>query len=200
VKRLSAYNAAAKSAFGRSRGAAVVSSRTGEFRLRPTWVLFVAGFPGAFGLLAATAAFSRGGTSDGAFPLAMVALAGSVALLALGLASRLATTDDRLTVRFYGFRSTAVRFAELTSATFGMAFPSLSFAITLTDRNRTKATVHANWWDKEATILRVVFTELLRNDVSMDRATARVVSQTLGVKRPKPRIVHHALLRKGRTW
>jgi hypothetical protein len=41
---------------------------------------------------------------------------------------------------------------------------------------------------------------LIEHDVAMDRDTARIASQVLGVPRPKPRIVHHGLFRKDRTW
>jgi RHS repeat-associated protein len=79
-----------------------------------------------------------------------------------------------------------------------MVLPSISFAITLADTKRRKVIVHADCRDDEATILRAVGTELVQRDVSMDRATARLVSQALGVKRPTARIVHHALPRGGR--
>lgn len=199
-KRLSAYHAAARTAFGRSRGSSGRHAAEWTVTIRPTWLAFVVAFPGVIGALALGAALSRGGTNDGAYPLGIGALLGSVVLLALGLKSRLVVTGDQITVRFFGLRGTTVRFADLASATFGMVFPSISFAISLRDNNGKKAIVHANWWRDEATFFPMICSVLVQFDVPMDRGTARVVSQVLGIKRPKPRIVHHALLRKDRTW
>jgi hypothetical protein len=41
---------------------------------------------------------------------------------------------------------------------------------------------------------------IVAGDAAMDRMTARIVSEILGITRPKARIVHRALLRKDRTW
>jgi hypothetical protein len=49
-------------------------------------------------------------------------------------------------------------------------------------------------------MLATVARGLFDADVPMDRLTARIVSRTLRVKRPKARIIHHALLRRDRTW
>jgi hypothetical protein len=161
---------------------------------------FVVGFPSAIGTLALVAALSRAGTSDNAFPLAMAAFALAAVLLILGARSALCVGPHDVTVRFFGLRSTAIRFHEVTAATFGMAFPSLSYAITLTDRRGRKVLVHANWWRDETVVLPLVCRALVDNDVPMDRSTARIVARVLGVKRPRAQIIHRALLRKDRTW
>jgi hypothetical protein len=118
----------------------------------------------------------------------------------LGLRSGIWIDQDQVTVRFFGVRATTVRFPELTAATFAMAFPSLSYAISLTERTGRKALLHANWWQGEPALLGAAARGLVASDVSMDRSTARIVSKALSIRRPKARIVHHAVLRKDRTW
>lgn len=169
-------------------------------RLHPYAIAFVAGFPGLLGVTALGAAMSRGGTNDGAFPLGAVLLGAAATLLALGLGSYLAVDEQGVTVRFYGARSTRVRFDELVAATFGMSFPSISFNVALKDRRGSTARVHANWWSRERDIMAIVLRELLDRDVSMDRQTAALVARTLKVEAPAARIVHRALLRRDRTW
>jgi hypothetical protein len=200
MRRSSAYLAALRTAFARSTGASPAGAKALVVRIRTPAFLFVAGFPGGIGAVSLAAALSRGGTSDGAFPLAVAGLVSAAVLLVLGLRSRLSVRADGVTVRFYGLRGTTVRFSDLRSATFGMAFPSISFAITLTDHHGRKALLHANWWNDEANVLSVVCRALVEQDVAMDRSAARIVSRVLAIKRPAPRIVHRALFRKDRTW
>ncbi|HEY7591325.1 MAG TPA: hypothetical protein VH723_10045 [Candidatus Limnocylindrales bacterium] len=159
----------------------------------------MAGFPAAIGVLALIGYLSRS-PRDGALPVAMAFLALAGVLLVLGRRSFLRFDDESITVRFFGLRSTTLRFNELAAATFGMAFPSISYAISLVNGRRRKVLVHANWWRDEAIAVAVVCRALLRCDVPMDRSTARIVGKVLRVKRPRARIVHRALLYKDRTW
>ena len=190
---------AVATAFTRSRGRAAFDGAPRQ-RLHPGAIALVAGFPGIVGAALVLAAFSRSGTSDGAFLPGVVILGVAAILLVLGLRSVALVEGDRLTVRFYGLRSTTVRLDELTSATFGMAAPSISYAITLKDRLGRKVLVHANWWRREGPIVRPVLQALLDHDVPMDRSTARIVQMVLEVPRPDARIVHHGLINKNRTW
>jgi hypothetical protein len=160
----------------------------------------VIGFPGVIGLVALLAAVSRSGVDDGAFPMAVAFLAATGVLLTTGLRSAVSVGQQGVTVRFFGVRSTTIRFEELSSATFGMTFPSISYGIRLTDRSGRKVLVHANWWQNEASVVLPVCRALIASDVPMDRSTARIVSKLLNVKRPKARIIHHGLLFKSRTW
>lgn len=202
MRRRTLLDAAVHSAFVRSRRRTAVVDTGGprSLRLHRAALAFVVGFPGAIGTIALVAAMSRSGTSDNAFPLAIGALGLATILLALGVRSALRVAPDDVTVRFFGRKSTTVRFGDVTSATFGMAFPSLSYAITLADRHGRKALIHANWWQDEAVVMTPVCRALIKYDVPMDRATARVVSRVLGVKRPRAQIIHRALIRKDRTW
>jgi hypothetical protein len=169
-------------------------------RIHPAALAFVAGFPAAIGGLALLAASTRSLPDDGALPLGVGLLTLSGIVLVLGLGSSLRVFPDRVSVRFFGVRSTTVRFADLSSATLGMTVPTISFAITLRDRSGRKAVVHANWWREERSIMAPICRAILELDVPVDRSTARVVASVLGVRRPRARIVHHGLLNKDRTW
>jgi len=144
-------------------------------------------------------AIARGVPDSPAILIGTVLLLGALALLVLGLRSFLTLDGNQLTVRFYGIRSTTVRLDELDSATFAMLFPSLSYVMTLADRNGRKARIHANWWRDEATFMPPICRSLVEHDVAMDRMTARIVSRVLKVKRPNARVVQYPLLRKDRT-
>jgi hypothetical protein len=202
VKRDSPLRAAARTAFSKSSGSVDDRDRTGTIRtsIGVRALAFVVGFPGVLGLVAMWVALSRQGVNDGAFPLAVGSLALAGLLLVLGALSSLSVGPGRLTVRFFGLRATSVRFDELAEATFGMAWPSISFAITLRDRHGRTAVVHANRWRDEAIVMRRVCQALYERDVAMDRSTARIVAATIRVKRPKARILHHAIFRRDRTW
>jgi hypothetical protein len=151
----------------------------GVLRIRRPWLAFVVGFPGAIGTVALVAALSRDGMADGALPLAVASLGLAVVLLVLGALSRVWLFPDRVAVRFFGVRTTKVRFADLTTATFGMVFPSISFALTLTDRGGQRATIHANWWDYEPAMMDAVCRALIHHDVAVDRMTASVIARVL---------------------
>ena len=169
-----------------------------ETRVRLGTLLLLAAMPATLGLIAHAAAFSRSGTTDGAFPLGVVALSSAASLLLLGLRSRLSIDRNQLTVRFFGLRSTTVEFEHVKSATYGMTFPSISFGVTLGDHQGERAVVHANWWRDEPTVIALVAQQLLGRDIAMDEATAGIVARTLRVPRPAARIMHRPLLRRGR--
>jgi hypothetical protein len=203
MAKVERVHVAAATAFSRSRGRPLPpagAAATARSRIHPAAIAFVAGFPALIGAGGLLGAFERTGTGDPAFTLAMAMFAVAGVLLVLGLLSFIRIDGDALTVRFYGLRSTTVRLSELESATFQMAFPSISFSIALTDRSGRRALVHANWWRDESAIVIPVCRALLEQDVAMDRETARLVAQLLDVPRPKPRVVHHGLFRKDRTW
>jgi hypothetical protein len=193
---------AAGTAFGRSRDGVARASQADPrpLRIRRAWLAFTVGFPAAVGAVALAAALGRSGTGDGALALAVVLLSVAALLLVLGAASGVWLATTTLTIRFFGFRKTTVRLDELVSATFVMAMPSISYALVLRDRQGRKGLFHANWWDREPDVLVPVCAALLQNDVAMDRQTARVVAQTMRVKPPKARIVHHAFLDRSKTW
>jgi hypothetical protein len=152
MRRGSAFHPAVRSAFSRAASEPIARGPGGTVatRISPYALAFVAGFPGAIGGLALAAAMSRAGLSDGAFALGVGLLLLAGCLLVLGLRSVLVVGPDRVTARFFGLRGTSVRFDRLTSATFGMTFPSISYGIALIDRVGRKAIVHANWWQDEA--------------------------------------------------
>jgi hypothetical protein len=197
-------HAATTTAFASTRrgpASSISSPAVVRLRIHPAAITFVSGFPGGIGLVGVLAALSRGRAfDDGGIFVGYLPLVVGAVLLVLGLRSFLRVGPDDVTVRFYGLRRTTVRFRELRSGTFGMAVPSISFAITLTDRNGRKALVHANWWRGEDAAIRPVLRALLEHSVPMDRTIARLVSQVLKVKRPRVQIVHHGLFRKDRTW
>jgi hypothetical protein len=199
MRRGSPLHVAFASAFARSLGR-VPSAVGRRQRLHPGALAFVVGFPGLIGAAMVWAAFSRSGVNDGAFAPGVVLLTIAGVLLILGLLSVISVGRDDLTVRFFGLRATNVRFQDLTSATVTMTFPSISFAMALTDRSGRRAVVHANWWREEASIVLPVCRALVEFDVPMDRSIARVVSKLLKIHRPKARIIHHGLLNNDRTW
>ena len=202
MRRRSTTELAVRSAFARSSKGPPDASSTASIttRIRPWWLIGVAGFPAVVGGLMVFFALERGVPDASAVVVGTMLLLGAFALLVLGLRSFLTLDGNQLTVRFYGIRSTMVRLDELDSATFAMLFPSISYVITLADRSRRKARIHANWWHDEATFMPPICRSLVEHDVALDRMTARIVSQVLKIKRPKARVVHHALLRKDRTW
>jgi hypothetical protein len=202
MKRVPPALAAASTAFAWSRRGAPHAGPHGDTKLHihPAALAFVVGFPGFIGAVALIAALSRSLPDDGALPMGVGFLGLAAVLLVLGVRSVLSVRQDRLTVRFFGLRSTTIQFTELRSATFVMTFPSISFAIALADRTGRKAVVHANWWQDEASAVAPICRALVKWDVPMDRSTARIVSKILKVKRPKARIIHHGLLRNDRTW
>ena len=130
--------------------------------------------------------------------MALIVVAGC--LFVLGLRSFLVVSPEGVTVRFFGIRTTAVRFDQLTSATFGMAFPSISHAITLRDADGRKALVHSNWWNGEREAVRPICRAILDLEVPVDRSTARTIAMVLRVKRPTAMIVHRGVIRRDRTW
>jgi hypothetical protein len=173
---------------------------TVRLRIHPAALAFVTGFPGVIGLLAVAVSLGRSVPDDGARPFGIGLLLVAALLLVLGARSRLVVTPDAVTVRFFGLRSTTVRFAEMATATFSMTFPSISYAITFADSRGKQAIVHANWWRREGTAMVAIFRSIVGRQVAFDRTTARIVAQVLGVKRPPATIVHRALFRKDRTW
>ena len=194
-RRSSVYDVARATAFvGDATSESVVSDV--RSRVKPVACLVLAAMPGALGVLALFGAFTRTGTSDGAFPLAIASLLIAALLLVLGLRSRLSADMDVLWVRFFGIRGTAVRFDDLVSATFGMTFPSISFGMTMKDGHGKRVVVHANWWRDELSILAFISQRLLEHDVPMDRDTAALVARALGVPAPEVRIVRRPLLRR----
>ena len=201
MKSNDSYDAALQTAFrpggSSSDEPAVTSVRV---RLHGGAIAFVAGFPGLVGVVSLWSAMSDPGDGGGAWTLAAGTLSTATLLLILGLASFLALDEAGVTVRFFGFRSTRVRFDELVAATFGMAFPSISFSLALNDSRGRTARIHANWWRRELDIVPAVLRELLSRDVAMDRQTAALVALTLKVKAPTARIVHRALLNRDKTW
>ena len=199
MRRRTPLHAAVASAFARSHGH-LPDAPGSQTRLHRAALTFVVAFPGLIGSVALVAALSRSAVNDGAFSLAIPLLAVAGVLLILGLRSVVSVDGDGLTVRFFGIRATTVRFQELASATFGMAFPSISYGIRLTDVTGRNVFLHANWWRDERFVVLPVCRALVEYNVPMDRSTARVVSKLLHVQRPKARIVHHGLLRKDRTW
>ena len=193
---------AVASAFAWSIRGAVKDGPTGgivQLRIHPAALATVVGFPGVIGSFSVGVAMSRSLAKDGASSLGVGLLALAVVLLILGLGSRLRIDKDTLAVRFFGLRSTTIRFDELESATFVMGFPSISFAIALRDRHRRKALVHANWWSDEGSAVRPLCQALVHFDVAMDRSTARVVSKVLRIKRPQARILPRMRHRKNKT-
>ena len=204
MKRASTTHLAAGSAFVRAGAAARASEDapplTVRLRIHPAALAFVTGFPGVIGLLAVAASLGRSVPDEGARPLGIGLLVVAALLLVLGVRSRLVVTPDAVTVRFFGLRSTTVRFAAIATATFSMTFPSISYAITFTDSRGKKAIVHANWWRREGSAMVPIFRAIVERQVAFDRTTARIVARVLGVKRPPATIVHHALFRKNRTW
>jgi hypothetical protein len=202
MRRRSVTHAAVRTAFARAADepAGAGGSVTFITRIRPEAMAFVVGFPGAIGAIALVAAASRAGVSDGAFPLGAGLLAGAAALLLLGLRSFIRVGPTDMTVRFFGVRANTVKFDRLASATFGMSFPSISYGIALMDHEGRRVIVHANWWRNEPDVVRPVMRALVDHDVAMDRTTARLVARTLGIARPKARIVHRARFRPDRTW
>jgi hypothetical protein len=202
MKRRSTTALAVRSAFARSSKGRTETSPTAKIatRIRPWWLAGVAGFPAVVGGVMVFFALERGAPDSPPVFVGGAILLGALALLVLGLRSFLTLDGDQLTVRFYGIRSTTVRLDDLESATFAMLFPSISYVITLADRNGRKARIHANWWDAESAFMPPICRSLVEHDVALDRMTARIVSQVLKIKRPKARVVHHALLRKDRTW
>ena len=202
MKRRSTTELAVRSAFARSSKGRPDTPPTAPIttRIRPWWQAGVAGFPAVVGGLMVFFALERGAPDSPAVIVGSVILLGALALLVLGLRSFLTLDGERLTVRFYGIRSTTVRLDELHSATFAMLLPSISYVITLADRTGRKARIHANWWRDEAAIMPPVCRSLVEHDVAMDRMTTRIVSHVLRIRRPKARIVHHALLKRDRTW
>jgi hypothetical protein len=201
MKRRSTTERAVRSAFARTSKGPPDTFQTASITtpIRPWWLAGVAGFPAVVGGLMVFLAIERGVPDSPAVLVGTLLFLGALALLVLGLRSFLTLDRNQLTVRFYGIRSTTVRLDELDSATFAMLFPSISYVMTLADRNGRKARIHANWWRDEATFMPPICRSLVEHDVAMDRMTARIVSRVLKVKRPNARVVHHALLRKDRT-
>ena len=201
MKRVTRSQFAASTAFAQSIGAAPDSSAESvKLRVHRSWLAFVVGFPALTGGLIVWSGLIHEGADPTVLPIGLVLLAGSAALLVLGIRSYVRLEDGRLTSRFFGIRSTTVRLDQLVGATFAMLFPSISYVITLEDREGRKARIHANWWSKEQTLMTPLARALVEGDVAMDRTTARIVSKILRIQRPKARIVHRGLIWKDRTW
>ena len=132
--------------------------------------------------------------------LGYLPVAAAIVLLVTGLRSEARVTSDALSVRFFGLRTTAIRFDDLRSMTFAMTFPSISLALILEGRSGRRIRIHANWWQDEGAIVRPVCRQVLERDVALGRSAARVVSEVLGIARPAATIIHRGWLRKGRTW
>lgn len=204
MKRGSTTEVAVGSAFVRAgqkaRRKAGPMPTTVRLRIHPAALAFVAGVPGLMGATFLAVAALEPLPDDGRPPIGMVLLVVGAFILGLGLASRLVVSPDGVTVKFFGLRSTTVRFDELAAATFSMTFLTISYAITLRDRAGRKARIHANWWRDEGMATVPILRALVEHDVAMDRTTARIVSQVLGVERPTATIVHRGAIWKDRTW
>jgi hypothetical protein len=201
MKRDTRPQFAASTAFAKSIGATDdASPQSVRLRIHRSWLAFVVGFPATTGALILWSGLSHEGADPTVVPIGLVLLAGSAALLVLGVRSYVRLEEGRLTSRFFGIRSTTVRLDQLVGATFAMLFPSISYVITIEDREGRKARVHANWWSNEQTLMNPLARALVEGDVAMDRTTARIVSKILRIKRPKARIVHRGLIWKDRTW
>ena len=170
-------------------------------RLQRFAIGFVAGFPGLVGLAGIVAAFTRAGVDDLAFRFGAVCVVAAATLLILGSRSFIAVDEEGLAVRFYGIRTTRIRWEEMASATFGLLPPpSISFAITIRPRRGRKVIFHANWWRRESEILARVARQIVDRGVAVDHGTARIVGHALDVPPPGTRIIHRALFRRDRTW
>lgn len=194
---------AVRSAFARSVRAPGWTSPSGfvaRTRLHPWALAFVVGFPGVIGILGLATSLARPVLTEALVFVGVLPTVTALLLLVLGLRSEACVDSECVSVRFFGIRTTTVRFDELRSATFGMPFPSISFTLVLRDEAGHKVRIHANWWLGEGEIVRPVLRRALELDVPMDRTAARIASEVLGVKRPKARIVHHGLINKKRTW
>jgi hypothetical protein len=137
MAKVERVHVAAATAFARSRGRALPPDGHVDpvhTRLHPGAIAFVAGFPGVVGAAMLWSAIASDRTTSEGYYVGIVVLVFAALLLVLGLRSFIRIDQDALTVRFYGLRRTTVRLAELESATFLMAFPSISFAFALTDR------------------------------------------------------------------
>ena len=202
ARPVSSLTAAAGTAFtGRVPARFRTATEPVEARLQPFAIGFVAGFPGLIGLAGVVAAFSRTGVDDAAFSFGVVCLVAGAALLVLGLLSFIAVDETGLAVRFYGLRTSRIRWDEMASATFGvLPPPSISFAIIIRPRHGRKVIFHANWWRREPELLARVARQVIDRAVAVDRSTARIVGHALDVPRPEATIIHHALLRRDRTW
>ena len=104
--------------------------------------------------------------------------------LVLGVRSRLVADDETISVCFFGLRSSSVAWREVVAATYFMAFPSISFAVTLRTRSGRRLLVHWYWWRKEREIARLMARQLLRYGAEFDEVTASIVSRELHVPPP----------------
>lgn len=104
--------------------------------------------------------------------------------------------ETALTVNFYGFRPTTMRWDSVRRVTFGMSWPSISLGYTLTDATGRRAIVHVNWWDQEARLVRVMLEHVVAGGAAMDEDVLRLARRILRKRLPQdsPRLVHRPLV------
>ncbi|MGC8634209.1 MAG: hypothetical protein ACP5VP_06040 [Candidatus Limnocylindrales bacterium] len=110
--------------------------------------------------------------------------------LVLGERSRLVADEERITVCFFGLRSSSVAWRDVVAATYFMSLPSSSFAVTLRTRSGQRLLVHWYWWRREHEIARLMARQLLRYGAAFDEVTASIVSRELHVPPPPATLAH----------
>jgi hypothetical protein len=128
-------------------------------------------------------------------PIVLGLLATSLVLIVLTRGSVLRMDRDAVSVRFLSIHSTTIFWRDLTAATYGMFFPSVSFGIRLREASGRQVAIHAGWWEREEAIFTYVARRLLDLQVPMDEGTALIVASATGAPAPPAKIEPRPILR-----
>ena len=144
------------------------------------------------GLIALAALIAAAdGNPIGLFPAAILGLF-AVLLALLAALSRIFVDSDVLDVRFFGLRATRIPWEAIERVSFGMAFPSVSYAMSIRSKDGRELKVHLNWWRRESELLSVVFDQIQLRHVAIDGDVAAMMRRWH--RNPTgPQLVHLAL-------
>jgi len=165
-------------------------TRQEKFQLRK-----LAFFPAAFVAFLAVA-FCAPAIEGRAVLVAVVVglLLASAGLFVLAVFSSLTVDEQGLNVRLFSLREGRVSWNRLTTARYGMSFPSLALGITLTEIGGRRARLHFGYWADEDRLLALVAHRLLGAAPEMDAETAQIVALVTGTPAREARLRHVFLL------
>ena len=122
----------------------------------------------------------------------------SAGLFLLAVWSSLTVDEQGLKVRLFSLHEDHVSWNRLTTARYGMSFPSLALGITITEIDGHRARLHFGYWANEDRLLALVAHRLLGAAPEMDVETAHIVALVTGTPARDAQLRHAFLLDRRR--
>jgi hypothetical protein len=166
----------------------MMTHEDGEFRLARRGYVPAIGV-GLVALAALIAAMDK--SPNGVAPAVFIGLF-ALLLAVLAAGSRVLADASALDVRFFGLRSTRLQWETIERVSFGMAFPSVSYAMTISAADGREAKVHLNWCERESALLGILFDQLEARQIAVDGDVAALMKRRRH-RATGPELVHVTL-------